>query len=98
MGPSRDGRLMRTSVDVGGWMIAWCLAWGFYYILLTHRVNYISHPVGTASYFSAALAVVLIFYKDLFRTYRTLLKPVSWTVPGLALVPASSSTSFFPWS
>ena len=86
MEPSRSGGLARISVDVGRWMLAWFIAWGFYYALISHDVNYISHPIGTAAYFLSAAAVVLVVYKDLFLTYIALLKPVSWTVPGLAFV------------
>ncbi len=77
--------MARISLDVGRWMLAWFVAWGCYYALLSHEVNYISHPVGTAVYFLSAAAVVLVVYKDLFLTYRALLKPASWTVPGLTL-------------
>ena len=51
MEPSRSGGLARISVDVGRWMLAWFIARGCYYALISHEVNYISHPVGTAAYF-----------------------------------------------
>ncbi len=78
--------MVRISVDVGRWMLAWFIAWGVYYALISHEVNYISCPVGTAVYFLSAAVVVLVVYKDLFLTYKALLRPVSWIVPGLALV------------
>ncbi len=88
--------MARISLDIGRWVLAWFVAWGVYYALIAHEVNYISYPLGTAVYFLSATAVVLVLYKDLFLAYKDLLTSASWVIPGLALAAGLASYVVLP--
>lgn len=51
--------------DIGAWLFLWCCCWGLFYVLLAHGINYITDPIFTTAYFTAATCVVLALHKDL---------------------------------
>lgn len=65
------------------WLSAWCLAWGGFYLLLARNINYISRPVLTALYFTAATVLCASLGRRLITFRCDLLRPRILLVPGL---------------
>ncbi len=67
------------------WLLAWCVGWGGFYLLLSRNINYISRPDLTALYFSLATLAIVFLSGDVLRVRRDLLHASSFMVPGLTL-------------
>jgi hypothetical protein len=73
----------RVAVYALLWLLAWCLGWGGFYILLSRNINYISEPAVTALYFSAATVAASFLGRNSISDRRDLLQPGFFLIPGL---------------
>jgi len=78
------------------WLLAWCVGWGGFYLLMARNINYVTRPDLTALYFSVATLALVFLSGDLLLTRHALLK-VSWLLfPGLAFAAALAVYVSFP--